>query len=149
MSEQVKSEKPLTTKQMQQQSSCWERWENWPAPIVRFLICSTPAAKAYWLGVPFNSIKKTLCTEQADGSCEMDIEWLDSATVQGVHVTGPKVEELYALFCLHVISSARADGNEIKSITTAIPKRVGFEGESDAKDITRVALLAPKDGDTQ
>jgi hypothetical protein len=124
MTEPVKRERPQTIKEQQQrqESSCWERFEHWPAPIVQFQI-----SDKYWLGVPFPPLPPQ-CIEREDGSCEMVIPFKDEDGItQRLFITGPKVPELFALFCLQAISVIRADG----------------------KDITRVDLLAPKESDKQ
>ena len=116
MTEPVKRERPLTLKEELQQSSCWENWDR--PPIVRFQMTDT-----YCVGVPFNSVSSTECIEREDGSYEMGVEWKDDKKVRCIFITGPKVPDLFAQFCLHVVSVIRADG----------------------KDITRVASLAPKE----
>ena len=113
MSEPIKRERPQTIKEQQQrqESSCWERFEHWPAPIVQFQI-----SDKYWVGVPFSSVSSTECIEREDGSCEMSVEWKDNDKVRNIFITGPKAPELFAQFCLHVVSVVRSDGKDISRV---------------------------------
>ncbi len=128
MTERAKGERPPTLAQefgRNQASPCWAHWDQ-PA-IIRFKISQEPLPR--WIGIPFSSISSVVCEGKEDGTLEMGIEWKDNATVQGIHIKGPKVAELFDVFCRHQASVIQAASPDIISVTTCIPKPVEFEGD--------------------
>lgn len=126
MSEPEKRERPLTNKELRERekpfeladSPCWDKWQN--PGIVRFQVSDSQLM--YSIGVPFSSISSVVCAEKEDGTFQLGIEWKDNKEIQNIFITGPKVPDLYAQMCIHIVCVVKADG----------------------KDITRVALLPPK-----